>query len=422
METLLLESLQDLGIEIIEENVGEGGSAHVHKGRVVNQTLDGIPDPGTTIAIKEFKETLLSEPRQVQRIRQEAAIGSQILHPNFVKVYCAHIPEEPTEKHYLFLEWLDGETLGPWARKLRKNVAWERVRNVCLAIGAAVEELHTNGIYHRDIKPENVMFQGDVPKLMDVGVAEITSENEHSLHTPMGEFLGSVRYASPQYILGEEFTPADDVYSLGATILETLTGEPPYQDVSRKPQLPIIVTQGPPKVGELRDNVPGHIRILLQGCLHRDRNRRPTLEEIRTALEADHATDYVQRESDRQAADRRGYPIIRLHEESGGFFADIGADHPDIDREYVVIRRGGRMSVPSLGTDVEPEIWVASAELRHYSQNVGHFKLLGKRWVKDRSHGFLSVTSLMGTGHWEDSDKKDLQVTLGDFVLKKEYE
>ena len=359
-----MSKLETLGIRIIEHKIGEGGSAYVHKAEVVKQIIEGIPDVGTIIAVKEYRESILEVPNQIQRIKQEGEIGKTIDHKNLVKIYCSYIPENPTETHYLFMEWVDGMMLHRWASNLRSNASWTRVQNVCLGIVDGIKALHENEIVHRDIKPENVMVVGDTPKVMDIGIAEITSENEHTLGTRMEDFLGSIRYASPQFLYGETFHQKDDIYSIGATLLETLTGVQPYEDIKRKPILSIAIIQAPPPVGKMRDNVPGHIKILLEGCLHPDRARRPTLNEIEDALKSNIGTVYIKAELRRQTAEKKYYDVLKMDEDSGGFFADVGSDSPETFIEYNVIRRESAINVPSLGTDVEPEIWVATAELR----------------------------------------------------------
>ncbi|MCZ6652181.1 MAG: serine/threonine-protein kinase [Planctomycetota bacterium] len=410
------DTLSSHGIEILEHSIGEGGSAIVHKGRVSQRTSRTLPDEDTLVAVKEYKSSILAIPDQRARIRQEGELGEQIDHPNVVRVYESYLPESDDEKCYLIMEWIEGETLDSWAAKLRKNVAWDKLSSVCENVLDGLSELHSKNVLHRDVKPENVMVVNDTAKLMDIGVAQITDDNEHTLHTSVKDFVGSVRYASPQFIMGNEFDLKDDVYSLGATYLELLSGERPYDNVERKPVLPIMVLRSPPSVARLRDSVPTAMKILIEGCLHPDRARRPTLDEIRDVLRNGGQSPYIQREIQRKATDQRGYEIILMDVSGGGFFADLGSDTPELSEEYKVVRKCAAVDVPSLGTNVEPEMWIEFAVLRHIHQSLGHFKLTGKRWVEGR---FSKMMGLGGAGHWEEYDKKALQVATGDFVLKR---
>ncbi|MCH7870988.1 MAG: hypothetical protein IID33_04745 [Planctomycetes bacterium] len=106
-----------------------------------------------------------------------------------------------------------------------------------------------------------------------------------------------------------------------------------------------------------------------------------------------------------------------MDKSGGGFYADLGSDTPDLYKEYSVVRTDTSVDVPSLQTKVEPEMWIATAELRHIHQSLGHFKLTGKRWVKGAFA--LARLGLSAGGHWEDYDKKAVQVATDDFVLKK---
>ena len=165
------------------------------------------------------------------------------------QVYGYHLPDDDANDCFLFMEWVDGKTLDAWGAELRRNVSWEKLKGICRDIVSGVEELHSKGVLHRDIKPENVMVVADTAKIMDIGIAEKTGDNEHTLHTKVKDFIGSLRYASPQFILGEDFDYTDDVYSIGATFLELLSGSMPYADVERKPVLPIKIINGPPEIG-----------------------------------------------------------------------------------------------------------------------------------------------------------------------------
>lgn len=404
------------GLEIVEESIGEGGSAIVHKARV-SEEIEGLPKVGEFVAIKVYRDSILQHANQDARITQERTIGATIQHPNVVKVFDGPPLASGETPSYLVMEWVDGPTLDVWCEDLRKNAAWDRIRGVCLNVVDGVMALHEKSIMHRDIKPENIMVKDDTAKLMDIGVAEVTGSNDHTLHTAVKDFVGSVRYASPQFVMGENYDVKDDVYSVGATLLLVLTGRIPYSDVERKPVLPIEVTRRPPEVGKLRDNVPPVLRVVLQGCLHRNRERRPTLEQLREALVNGGASPYVDAELRRQATES-GFTVIRLDSAGSGFYADVGDEHPETGRVYTVVRRTAPVQVPSLGTDVAPEKWIASAELRHVHQSVGHFKMTVRTWIPEKSPTHVFGFPIGASGHWLTRDLKTEQVEVGDVVVR----
>jgi len=257
-----VEYLQRFGLELVEANVGEGGSASVHKCRVVDKPEKGFPPKGALVAAKEFKPEMLASPEQAKRIEQEAQIGVRMQSHYLARIYAKDVGEGVPPSHcVLFMEWIDGPTLTTWARKRKpgRPVQWDSIKPVCLQILSGIKELHKAGIHHRDLKPDNIMLRsGSQPVIMDVGVAEIARGEDHTMHTRVKDFLGSVRYASPQFIRGEAFEPSDDVYSLGCTFLELVTGRQPYEEEERKVLLPAIVLQAPPVV-------PSEISVLAEG-------------------------------------------------------------------------------------------------------------------------------------------------------------
>lgn len=408
--------LDALGIKVNQPNIGEGGSAVIHRGETTDSAADGLPAPGTAVAVKEYKASILDVPGQIDRIRQEIEIGKTLNHENLVRVYTGVSPDDRAKPHFLVMEWVEGDCLPAWGETLRKNAAWDKIRAVAESLVDGLEALHGQGVLHRDIKPENVMVSKDRTILMDIGVAELTGDNNHTLHTLVKDFVGSVRYASPQFILGEQFDASDDIYSLGATLLELFTGSRPYEDIKRKPVLPIEVTRRPPQVGQLRDNVPPIMKVVLEGCLHPNRKRRPSLAELREALQEGGDSAYVKKEIGLRSTDQRAYAIISTDGTKGGFFADVGTDEPPLFETYKVVRRCDVLKVPSLNAQVQPERWITNVQLRHVHESVGHFKLYDQRWVE--SSNPMARALALG-GRYEHVDRVTEQPQIGDFILKR---
>lgn len=418
----LPEVLSELGLELVEARIGGGGSADVHKCRVVLQT-GNLPPVGENVAIKEYKQSILEIPGQRARIQQEAELGQRLNHSTVVRTFGLHQKDDSNEGPlFLLLEWIDGETLDRWYANTSRPRTWESLRAVCLDVVRGVGELHKEGVFHRDIKPENIMVRSDGSAVvMDIGVAELTDNNEHTLHTSVRDFVGSVRFASPQFILGEgAFTAADDVYSIGATLFLLFTGKIIYEEVERKPVLPIVVVNEPPKVDSLQENIPASMKVLLQGCLHRNRKRRPSLEELAECIENPSSASYITRELELQAAENRNYTVLEVMDDGASFFADLAGDNLVTEETHRVVRLGKRLMVPSYNREITAEMFVAEAVLKHIHANVGHFAVLGKRWQEGRSPSNSSLASVFGmAGHWVDHEKATLIVRKGDMVLKR---
>lgn len=407
------EFLASKGFSVLRELVGEGGSATVHKAEAGVENSLGL-EAATPVAVKVYRETLLAGAGQLARVRQEADLGQSISNDHIVRAFGLL---EEGDNLVLVMQWIDGATLEEWVPKQRKNLAWSRAQTIALQLIDALQTLHAAGVWHRDVKPENIMVRSDDSTvLMDIGVAELASGDDHTLHTELKDFLGSVRYASPQYIQGEDFSAGDDVYSLGATLLYLFSGRRPYHKIDRKPVLPIRIVQAPPQVERLRDNVPGSIRILLQACLHPDLSRRPSLADVEAAVRDPDSSAFLTRELERQASESRTYTVIKVMDDGATFYADLLGDAPELDHEYRVVRRDAPLAVPSFQREVTPERWIVDAVLKHINQNVGYFKVMGRRWDEPRN-SFASIQGLMG-GHWVEYEKVVDKIREGDLVLR----
>jgi serine/threonine protein kinase len=410
----LKQRLENIGLELLEANVGEGGSAFVHKAQVMRKTSN-LPIEGTLVAVKEYKPSILSISGQIERIRQEAHVGQSIRHGNLIITYDLL---DDKDSPLLLLEWIDGSTLESWVEKLPSDPPWELVKDMALGIAEALKILHQGSVFHRDIKPENVMIEnGKRSVLMDVGVAELTANNEHTLHTSIKDFVGSVRTASPQFILGESYDIKDDIYSLGATCHYLFTGRRIYDEVERKPLLPIAVVNSSPKIAKLIDDIPSSIKILLEASLHRTRDRRPTINEFIECLESPTDARFLTNEIEKQGTEKRGYNVIEIIDHSS-FLVDLAGDRVNKNAKFTVVRKLSSIRLPSYQREVNPEIWVAEAVLKHTSQNIGHFVTLEKKW--EAKNTGLSALNLGGknSGTWVEEESYTSSVAVDDLVLK----
>jgi len=417
------ETLDDIlskaGLELVAAAIGRGGSAVVHKCKVV-RAAEGMPSVGEFVAVKQYSQEILDAPNQLDRIRQEATAGARLRHANLVRTYA--LIEEPLHdgslgRVLLILEWVDGATLQAWFDKQLKPIPWERILVIGTGLIDGLEALHAAGLYHRDIKPDNVMVrESGEPVLMDIGVAELTGNDEHSLHTSVREFIGSVRFSSPQFLSGDQFDAADDMYSLAATLYLLFTGKLVYSEIERKPLIAVAVATRSPSVDSLLEDVPPSMRVLLQGALHRVRARRPNCRQFRDSIANPETADYITQELAAQQTDARSYPIIQAHSDGTSFFADLNGDAPALDEDYTVVRLGRSVFVPSLNREVALETWIAAAVLKHVHQGVGNFAVSYRRWKSNTS--FLA-NNMYSAGNWVDELGTSFKVQKGDLVLRR---
>jgi TonB family protein len=173
------------------------------------------------VAIKVMRRSEFMTPAEQEqyqaRFRHEAEAAGRMNHPDIVQIY-------DVGPAYLVMEFLEGQ---PLSVILRAGSVFS-VRKVCalvLRVADAIDYAHRHGIVHRDVKPANIMMMNDGGvKVMDFGVARL----ESSTLTAIGTMVGSVRYMSPEQMMGERVDGRADVFSLAAVAYELLTGSPPF--------------------------------------------------------------------------------------------------------------------------------------------------------------------------------------------------
>jgi serine/threonine protein kinase len=210
-----------LGAYVLRDEIGRGGMGVVHE--AVDERT------GRVVAVKVVRPHLLSLPSVRERFLREAHVGLAIRHENVV----ATLDAGETEVAGRAVAWLAMERVE--GRPLRDLLAEEGalpeplVREVGRQAARGLAAVHEAGAVHRDVKPENlVLLPGPRLLLMDLGVARVGSAS--AALTTAGQFVGSVRYASPEQRAGLEVGPAADLWSLGAVLAELVTGAPPGPD------------------------------------------------------------------------------------------------------------------------------------------------------------------------------------------------
>ena len=212
----------------IESVIGEGQSAAVFRATHA--------DLKRSVAVKILHEHKLDQSQFVMRFKAEALAASRLEHANITRVI--DFGEEPDGVLYLVMELLEGRSLDAMLKadgRLPQLKAVEYAIQACTGIACA----HDNGIIHRDLKPENLMVVAhrdddgnlsELVKVCDFGLAKLREpEAEHADITTAGMLCGSPAYMSPEQTRGEPLDARTDVYSLGVTLFETLTGELPHQ-------------------------------------------------------------------------------------------------------------------------------------------------------------------------------------------------
>src|SRR5215210_7419097 len=201
--------------------LGRGGMGEVYLAR--DEVL------GRDVALKILKKEYASQEEFRKRMGREAESAASLCNPNIVRVYDRG--ETKDALPYIAMEYMKGGTL---AEKIRREgtLAWREAARIATQLAMALAEAHRCGVVHRDIKPHNVLLTGDPltaagsVKVGDFGIARAAAA---STLTETSKLLGTVRYLSPEQAKGEPAGPESDLYSLGITLYQMLSGKVPFE-------------------------------------------------------------------------------------------------------------------------------------------------------------------------------------------------
>ena len=202
---------------LITGRVGVGGTAVAYRAQDVLR--------GRTVVLKVLHEWFADDYAAVRRFRREAFTAAEFRHPNIVSAYGSG---EWDGRPYIVLEHVSGRSLKQLVRE-RAPLAPARAIDLTNQLLRAVGYIHDRAIVHRDVKPDNAIVNpAGLLKLTDFGLAR----SHASDITQTGHILGTARYMAPEQAQGEAVGAASDLYSVGVTLYELLTGRVPFDSPS----------------------------------------------------------------------------------------------------------------------------------------------------------------------------------------------
>jgi len=253
-----------LGRYQVEKELGKGAMGIVYLGR--------DPKIGRTVAIKTMALAAEFEPDELNDVKsrffREAETAGRLSHPNIVQIFDAG---EEHSLAYIAMEYVNGVDL---SRNVKSNNLL-KPRDVLKYIADAADALeyaHSNGIVHRDIKPANMMLlpESQTIKLMDFGIARLAD----STKTKTGMVLGTPSYMSPEQLSGRPVDGRSDLFSLGVTLYQLLTGSLPFQAESMATLMFKIANEPHKPACTVRSDLPPQIDVLLNRALHKNAESR----------------------------------------------------------------------------------------------------------------------------------------------------
>ena len=243
--------------EIIEK-IGTGGMSDVYKAK--DNTLDRC------VAVKVLKQEFSENATFVSKFKVEAKAAAGLMHPNIVNVY-----DVGSENgiYYIIMELVEGITLKKYIEKKSRLSVNEAV-SIAIQVSMGIEAAHNAGIIHRDIKPQNIIIsrEGKV-KVTDFGIAKAATSN-----TISSNVMGSVHYTSPEQARGGYSDARSDIYSLGITMFEMLTGRVPFNGDTT---VAIAIKHIQEELPSMRDIVPDitdSVEQIVEKCCQKSPDRR----------------------------------------------------------------------------------------------------------------------------------------------------
>jgi hypothetical protein len=227
----------------IERPLGRGGFATVY--RAVDEVSGGA------VALKLLRPDRVSAVA-LRRLRREGRAAEAADHPALVRVLDEGAsPEGP----FLVMELVDGETLRE--RLARGPLGADEAARVGLAVAEGLQALHEAGLVHRDVKPSNILLAADGRvRLGDLGLITTLGDDE-TRATRADGLIGTLEYVAPEQALGQAVDGRSDLYSLGVSLFETISGELPFTAASSLGSVLARVTEEPTPLSTARPDTPG---------------------------------------------------------------------------------------------------------------------------------------------------------------------
>ncbi|MDR9437290.1 MAG: serine/threonine-protein kinase [Thiohalophilus sp.] len=253
-----------IGRYMIDSELGRGAMGMVYLGH--------DPKIGRSVAIKtmslsqEFEGDKLADVKE--RFFREAETAGRLHHPNIVTIYDVG---EDQDLSYIAMDYLKGENLMAYAKSEGLLPAQETF-DVIVQVAEALDYAHNERVVHRDIKPANMIYDRDngVVKVTDFGVACLTDTSK----TKTGTILGSPSYMSPEQLAGAKVDGRSDLFSLGVTLYQMLTGELPFIADSLASLMYKIANEKHPDIRMFRPDLPSCVSQVINKSLHKELERR----------------------------------------------------------------------------------------------------------------------------------------------------
>ena len=258
----------------VQSVIGKGGMGLVYEGE------DTIL--GRRVAIKFLPDSLIENPKAVERFITEAQVAGRLNHPNVVAIY--DIGQEG-DHYFIVMELLNPQSAANYLKE-RGAMHWYEATRIIADCCAALQAAHQVGLVHRDLKPDNILCSPTgSTKLVDFGLVKDLGLDGHAL-TQTGVVAGTPLYMSPEQASDGKVDHRSDLYSLGGTYYALLTGRPPFLGEAAPQIMFKHVTAPTPDPRDLVKDIPeACVQVVMRAMSKKPEDRYQTADEMRKALE-----------------------------------------------------------------------------------------------------------------------------------------
>lgn len=226
------------------------------------------------VALKILLSEFAADLDRMSRFVREAKSASALNHPNILTI---HEIGESDGTHFIATEFIDGKTLGDYAKINPLN--YKSALEIAIQIASALDEAHSAGIVHRDIKPDNIMIRTNgLAKILDFGIAKLSAPTETGeeaataiqSQTQAGMIIGTPNYMSPEQARGKGVDHQTYIFSFGVVLYEMLAGSSPFAGETVSDIIAAVLT----KEAKPLANVPPELAAIVQKSLQKDKPKR----------------------------------------------------------------------------------------------------------------------------------------------------
>uniref|UniRef100_A0A7C3N7T0 Serine/threonine protein kinase n=1 Tax=candidate division WOR-3 bacterium TaxID=2052148 RepID=A0A7C3N7T0_UNCW3 len=288
---------------ILKETIATGGMATIYKGVQISLNRE--------VVIKKLHPHLSQDANFVKRFKREASILGRLKHENIVSIIDFY---EKDDDKFIVLEYIKGKSLKSLIKE-KKNIPFEYTLFILKEVLKGLSYIHSQQILHRDLKPDNIMLSDDgTVKITDFGLA---FGKELINVTNPGTYLGTPAYFPPEQLAGREITLASDIFSLGVTVIEMITGTNPFEGKDQFETINNILYFKKIDFDYDPDKIPPLFIEIVNSMLNRDPSKRPSsadellekVEKFKMDISKDELQEFIFSENITEESSK---PVIKV--------------------------------------------------------------------------------------------------------------